>query len=98
MMMRSSVVLLLSLLMLACSGRNVPLDDLGLDTGLDAGTSETSDAALIDSGTTPTLGHRPSSCGKKATRKTRSGSQTRGPPVYVDHLPNFESRSFLQHV
>ncbi len=59
MMMRTALVFLISLLLVACSGRNVGFDE----PGLDAGTSETSDAASVDAGAIAAPGSSPSSCG-----------------------------------
>ena len=59
MIMRSSVILLLSLLVLACSGRTVALDEPLIDGGVSTAT----DTGLMDSGNTLPMGSRPNSCG-----------------------------------
>ena len=61
MMMRTALVFLISLLLVACSGRNVGFDE----PGVDAGVSETSDAASVDAGVIAPPGSGPSSCGSE---------------------------------
>ena len=61
MITRFRVVLFLLFVVTACSGRNTPFDDLNLD----AGSSDTTDAAALDSGPLRAVGSTPSACGSE---------------------------------